>query len=197
MATPLEPLDEKELREFLKGRTVMESVKDLAHSIASHFGISKKLEPLDLDKFVSIATELLDKHFPKGKCKERGQALVLIALLRVELSNFGSTPINLELLEALKTAHDMLLYARDYLKNHMNRKPENDLDKVMHGIEIAEQAISNAEKYGVDKKLDVNIVDLEKVILEFYYNQQLGSTIGVRSLAIELHNLIKERMKNG
>jgi len=30
-------------------------------------------------KLLEIFDDLLDRHFPKGKCKERGEALVLVA----------------------------------------------------------------------------------------------------------------------
>ena len=29
--------------------------------------------------------EILDRHFPKGKCKERGQALVMLAYIEMAL----------------------------------------------------------------------------------------------------------------
>jgi len=37
------------------------------------------------EKFIEICTELADKHFPKGKCKERGNLLVFIAELWIEM----------------------------------------------------------------------------------------------------------------
>ena len=30
-----------------------------------------------------IGTDLIDEHFPKGECKERGQAIVLYAMLLI------------------------------------------------------------------------------------------------------------------
>lgn len=33
----------------------------------------------------NIVPDLVEKHFPKGECKERGQAIVLVALIYVEL----------------------------------------------------------------------------------------------------------------
>lgn len=38
----------------------------------------------------------------------------------------------------------------------------------------------------------VSVEEIEKVILEFYYNQQLGSPIGCKALAREIYNLRKE-----
>lgn len=38
----------------------------------------------DLD-FMDIVNELVDEHFPKNKCKERGAAIVLVARLRMKL----------------------------------------------------------------------------------------------------------------
>ena len=37
------------------------------------------------DKYMEICTDLADKYFPKGKCKERGALLVFIAILWMEL----------------------------------------------------------------------------------------------------------------
>lgn len=34
---------------------------------------------MDLVEIVSAMSDLLDKNFPKHQCKERGQALVLVA----------------------------------------------------------------------------------------------------------------------
>ena len=33
----------------------------------------------------SIVPDLVEEHFPKGKCKERGQAIVLVALIYCEV----------------------------------------------------------------------------------------------------------------
>ena len=37
------------------------------------------------EKFIEICTELADKYFPKGKCKERGNLLVFIAELWIKI----------------------------------------------------------------------------------------------------------------
>jgi len=37
------------------------------------------------EKFIEICTELANKHFPKGKCKERGNLLVFIAELWIRI----------------------------------------------------------------------------------------------------------------
>ena len=50
---------------------------------------AKMREPFDKDKFTDICAALLEKTFPKGECKERGQALVLVGLLAVALQKFG------------------------------------------------------------------------------------------------------------
>jgi len=36
---------------------------------------------LDMEKLKNIGVDLVEKHFPKGKCKERGHAIVLYAEL--------------------------------------------------------------------------------------------------------------------
>jgi len=36
-----------------------------------------------MKELIEIYSDLLDKHFEKGKCKERGQALVLVAELNI------------------------------------------------------------------------------------------------------------------
>ena len=40
----------------------------------------KELKKIDFE-------ELLDQQFPKGKCKERGHALVLYAVAQIEIDN--------------------------------------------------------------------------------------------------------------
>ena len=41
-------------------------------------------------EFVETASELVEFHFPKGKAGERGQAMVLVAELAIELLNQGA-----------------------------------------------------------------------------------------------------------
>lgn len=41
------------------------------------------------NEFLAIASVLVQKHFPKGKSKERGEAMVLVADLVLELMEHG------------------------------------------------------------------------------------------------------------
>lgn len=40
-------------------------------------------------EFMDFITDKLEANFPKGQCKERGQALVLIAEIKIELTKRG------------------------------------------------------------------------------------------------------------
>ena len=39
--------------------------------------------------WLDLISDLVEKNFPKGECKERGHALVLVAEITVELKNRG------------------------------------------------------------------------------------------------------------
>ena len=41
------------------------------------------------DEFVELASDLIEDHFPKGQCKERGQAMVLVAMVAKRLLDKG------------------------------------------------------------------------------------------------------------
>ena len=38
------------------------------------------------EKIRDMLPDLIEQHFPKGKCKERGQAMVLCSLFLIEMS---------------------------------------------------------------------------------------------------------------
>jgi hypothetical protein len=40
-------------------------------------------------EFLDFVSDKLEANFPKGKCKERGQAIVLIAEIKIELAKKG------------------------------------------------------------------------------------------------------------
>jgi len=40
-------------------------------------------------EFSDHVTDLVDEHFPKGECRERGAAIVLIALITIFLTDKG------------------------------------------------------------------------------------------------------------
>lgn len=42
---------------------------------------------IDYDAWVDFITDKVEENFPKGKCKERGHALVLVAEITNELKN--------------------------------------------------------------------------------------------------------------
>jgi len=44
---------------------------------------------LDEDKMKDILPDLVEKHFPKGECQERGQAIVLGAELLIAISQLS------------------------------------------------------------------------------------------------------------
>jgi len=73
-------------------------------------------------------------------------------------------------ISALETAHDMLLYAREFIKIRQNRKPENDLDKVMHGIEVSNEALKNKDFIlSVLSVLDGEKEGLKQILKELFY----------------------------
>lgn len=43
------------------------------------------MSKLSKDEYVERVSDLVEKHFPKGKCKERGQAMVLTSEILVYL----------------------------------------------------------------------------------------------------------------
>ena len=106
---------------------------------SAHFGVSNKLEMLDKDKYTAICTDLADKYFPKGKCNERGALLVFIAILWMELEKFSSTPINLELLEALRNLVERI---------DINGGIGEYKGGPSFVMKNARQAIANADKFG-------------------------------------------------
>ena len=153
VATPLEPIDERRIEEVLSKietpieESLLEFVQTknkaivrlkpkwttlIAHSIASHFGISKKLEGLDA---LSIEKAILDYQ-------EAGHLLGATKPLSEYLSSkFSSTPINLELLEACKALENALTNL-SYMFDFPNRFKES-----FNAIMLkSKQAISNAEK---------------------------------------------------
>lgn len=44
---------------------------------------------IDKHDFVTMASELVDEHFPKGQAKERGEAMVLVAMILMALMDKG------------------------------------------------------------------------------------------------------------
>jgi hypothetical protein len=44
---------------------------------------------MNKDTYVDISSDLVDEYFPKGKCKERGEAMVLVAMLLHKLQEAG------------------------------------------------------------------------------------------------------------
>lgn len=44
---------------------------------------------ISYDEYIELSTDALDKHFPKGKTKMRGEAMVLIADILTELMQKG------------------------------------------------------------------------------------------------------------
>jgi hypothetical protein len=42
------------------------------------------------EEFQSIGIDLIDEYFPKGKCKERGKAIVLYARLLIKFEDWLS-----------------------------------------------------------------------------------------------------------
>ncbi len=56
----------------------------------SYAAIMRLVKPIRNSKkfdswYTNIVTDILEKEFPKGECQERGNALVLISLLLIEL----------------------------------------------------------------------------------------------------------------
>ena len=41
------------------------------------------------EEWMDLITNLVDENFPKGECKERGHALVLVAELTLKLKELG------------------------------------------------------------------------------------------------------------
>lgn len=41
------------------------------------------------DEWTNLLVDLVEKNFPKGKCKERGNANVLVAEISIELKKRG------------------------------------------------------------------------------------------------------------
>ena len=41
------------------------------------------------EEWMALITDLVDENFPKGECKERGHALVLVAELTLKLKELG------------------------------------------------------------------------------------------------------------
>jgi hypothetical protein len=66
-ATPLEPIDERELADIVwkqHAPMTMRQCDDIAHAIASRFGVSKKLEPIDEKE---LEKAIKDFFYPKDK----------------------------------------------------------------------------------------------------------------------------------
>ena len=51
-----------------------------------------------------IGIDLIDEHFPKGKCKERGQAIILYALLLIEFDKWHKQALIDEIAKLLEWA---------------------------------------------------------------------------------------------
>jgi hypothetical protein len=51
--------------------------------------ISKESKQLNKAKQWATMVDILDGQFPKGKCKERGQALVMLAYIRFMLEGMN------------------------------------------------------------------------------------------------------------
>lgn len=47
----------------------------------------KQCKGLRHSKYWSQLTELLEEHFPKGECKERGRAIVMLAFIDMALND--------------------------------------------------------------------------------------------------------------
>jgi hypothetical protein len=47
-----------------------------------------KTKEIKRSKYWSTMVDILDSQFPKGKCKERGQALVMLAYIEMLLNGF-------------------------------------------------------------------------------------------------------------
>ena len=46
------------------------------------------MENLNRSKYWSVMCDILDGQFPKGKCQERGKALVMLAYIEMLLNGF-------------------------------------------------------------------------------------------------------------
>ena len=96
----LPPITDEYFFELLKARftgndKLFSSVaKEVANIVNKYLNLSiiRDLIPLTQDKYTEIVTDLLEDTFPKGQCKERGQALVFIATLWTRLAKFGVRP---------------------------------------------------------------------------------------------------------
>lgn len=68
------------------------TAKKLQHSHDNGFNQARTLcaqvlkERVDIQKMMEVTTDLVDKHFPKHECQERGQALVLHAEMLIAIS---------------------------------------------------------------------------------------------------------------
>ena len=45
---------------------------------------------ITLEEYIDLSGDILEKHFPKGKCKERGSALIFNAELAMYLLDKGA-----------------------------------------------------------------------------------------------------------
>lgn len=45
---------------------------------------------LSKDEYIEKVADLVDRHFPKGECKERGEAMVLISDILLYLMEEGA-----------------------------------------------------------------------------------------------------------
>ena len=85
--------------------------------------------------------EVLDEQFPKGKCKERGHALVLVAIAQLEINNLE---------KEIKRLKDLLQQFSDY----RNSKPADTKPKGSFvGLSVGEKEPTSAEDKTADTSL--------------------------------------------
>ena len=49
-------------------------------------------EKLDVERLSQVTADLVEKNFPKGECKERGQAIVLHAQMLIKIVDYLKGP---------------------------------------------------------------------------------------------------------
>jgi hypothetical protein len=87
-----------------------------------------------INKITDFSSDLMEKHFPKGECKERGQALVFNAEMIVYVSDLFEQELDkareegrreaLEEVMSWDSMQDMLPILNDYL-NELSKLKDN------------------------------------------------------------------------
>ncbi len=60
-------------------------IEALTQAISDLKAYEELKKRVDVEKMKDIGIDLVEEYFPKGKCKERGQAIVLYARLLIKL----------------------------------------------------------------------------------------------------------------